>query len=99
MFSEDSSHLKFLIQLSPGAEMALSENLLSQSPGLFGTVTSASSLGDISHLGYASPTAQCYGLCFFSKRDGWENGHTPGGSMLTTSSLCQSWPQDIMPLN
>lgn len=39
--------------------LSLSQTLLSQGSGLFGSVTSASSLGDIKHFGCASPTAHC----------------------------------------
>lgn len=62
--------------------MALSENLLSQGSGLFGTVTSAYSLGDTSHFGYASSAFQ--GLVL-READWMENSHTQGGSMLATS--------------
>jgi hypothetical protein len=79
--------------------MALSENLLPQGTGLFGTVTSASSLGDISHFGYASPTAGVM-ACASSPRemDGETFTHQVAPT-LTTRSPGQSWPQEIMSLN
>lgn len=87
---------KFLIQLYPVAWMALSETLLSQASGLFGTVTSDDFLGDISRFGYVSSTAQCYGLYFFFGRGGLDGKHshlTLGGSMLTTRAHAKAGPR------
>lgn len=73
--------------------LSLSQTLLSQGSGLFGSVTSASSLGDIKHFGCASPTAHCpvFWLVLLLQRevDWMGNIHTPGGSVLTSSSACQ----------